>query len=167
MELGLDIALVGLLIASLLHALRLQRALGMLKQDRATLEALVASFNSSTQQAEQGIERLRAAAEGAGRQLSREIDRGIGLKDDLLFLCERADRVADRLEAALRGARAVQLDALPESLSPPTLRAVRDNPPVETSPVEIPFGPADQDGANTRLRSQAERDLLKALRMAR
>ena len=103
MEWLLETALLVLLAATLFHAMRLERALGVLKRDRAALEELVAGFNSSTRAAEQGIERLRAAAEGAGRQVQRQVDVAAGLKDDLLFLTERGERLADRLDAA--GAR--------------------------------------------------------------
>ena len=44
----LEVALVLLLAATLFHALRLERALGVLKRDRAVLEDLVAGFNEST-----------------------------------------------------------------------------------------------------------------------
>ena len=75
MEWLLEIVLVGLLAATLFHALRLERALGVLKRDRAALEELVDGFNASTRQAEAGIDRLRDAAEGAGRQIAAA-DRG-------------------------------------------------------------------------------------------
>ena len=71
MEWTLEIVLVVLLAATLFHAVRLERALGVLKRDRVALEELVAGFNASTRQAESGIERLRAAADGAGRQIAR------------------------------------------------------------------------------------------------
>ena len=69
---------------TLFHALRLERALGVLKRDRAALEELVAGFNASTRQAEAGIDRLRARGRrrrtadrrAAGRRPSR-------CKDDL------------------------------------------------------------------------------------
>ena len=68
MEWILELALVALLAATLFHAVRLERALGVLKRDRAALQELIAGFNASTRQAELGIERLRAAADGAGRR---------------------------------------------------------------------------------------------------
>ena len=52
MQLVLEVVLLGLLAATLFHAMRLERALGVLKRDRATLEALVSGFNESTRQAE-------------------------------------------------------------------------------------------------------------------
>lgn len=138
----LETVLVLLLTATLFHALRLERALGVLKRDRATLESLVAGFNESTRQAETGVERLRAATEGAGRQIARQIEQAQRLRDDLNFLIERGERAAERLEGAVRAARMAQ------DLAPA--------PPLE--PV------AERGAAPPRLRSQAERDLLRALR---
>ncbi len=154
MEWALEIVLILLLGATLWQALRLERALGVLRRDRAALEQLVAGFNASTRQAEQGIERLRAAADGAGRQIARQVDAAGPLRDDLAFLAERGERLADRLEALVRSAR---------YLAP---EAARPDPP---KPPERDAAPRDlpEDAEAPRLRSQAERDLVKALRMAR
>jgi len=140
----LEAVLVLLLAATLFHALRLERALGVLKRDRAALEDLVTSFNVSTRQAEAGIDQLRVAADGAGRQMARQIDTVTRLKDDLVFLLERGERLADRLDSLVRAGRPLAAEAL------------------------RPIQAADDDQADLpRVRSQAERDLLKALRMAR
>ncbi len=135
MQMVLEIALVGLLAATLFHALRLERALGVVKRDRAELEALVRSFNDSTRQAESGIEKLRSAADGAGRHISRQIEAASALKDDLVQLIERGERQADRMDA----------------------------PPRRTPVPE----PEVAEAAGPRMRSQAERDLLRALRVTR
>ena len=135
MQWVLEIVLVALLAATLFHAVRLERALGVLKRDRAVLEELVGGFNTSMRQAEAGTDRLGAAAEGAGRQLAQQIEAAAALKGDLTLLGERGERLADRLDEQLRSVRPVLAEA-----------AANDTP---------------------RQRSQAERDLLKALRMAR
>src|SRR5262245_44408422 len=98
MEWLLELALVALLAATLCHAVRLERALGVLRRDRAELQELIAGFNASTRQAEVGIERLRSAADGAGLQVARQVEAGLSLKDDLSLLIERGNRLADRLE---------------------------------------------------------------------
>jgi hypothetical protein len=131
----LEIVLMALLGATLFHAVRLERALGVLKRDRAVLEELVGGFNTSMRQAEAGTDRLRAAADGAGRQLAQQIDTATALKEDLVLLSQRGEHLADRLGDQVRGAR-------------PVLAEVETN--------DAP-----------RQRSQAERDLLKALRMNR
>ncbi len=138
----LELALVALLAATLFHAVRLERALGVLKRDRVQLQELIAGFNASTRQAESGIERLHAAADGAGQRIARQVDSGLALKDDLLLLIDRGDKLADRLEALIRAGR-------PLASAPPRLTVVGETP------------------AEPRVRSQAERDLLQALRKAR
>jgi hypothetical protein len=149
MEWILEFALAGLLAATLFYAVRLERALGVLKRDRAALEELVAGFNASTRQAEQGIERLRATADGAGRQIARQIDAAVALKDDLAFLLERGDRSADRLDQVVRAARPLAAE------------------PYRPAAAELVHSTTSTEPAEPRVRSQAERDLLKALRLAR
>jgi Domain of unknown function (DUF6468) len=138
----LEIVLAGLLAATLFHALRLERALGVLKRDRAALEELVAGFNASTRQAESGIDRLRSAADGAGRQIAKQIESAATLKDDLMFLTDRGERLADRIEKLVRAAR-----------------------PLVAEPSRGAAPEPESDAPHVR--SQAERDLLKALRLAR
>ncbi|MEJ0046901.1 MAG: DUF6468 domain-containing protein [Rhodospirillales bacterium] len=96
-------ALVLLLGATLYHAMRLERALGVLKRDRAVLEGLVTGFNDSTRQAEEGVAHLVAATEGAGRLIARQIEQAQRLRDDLTFLSERGERLAERLESGGEG----------------------------------------------------------------
>ena len=198
MEWILDIGLVILLAATLFHAVRLERALGVLKRDRAALETLVATFNASTRAAESGVERLRAATDGAGRQIQRQIEAATSLKDDLTFLVQRGEGLADRMDELVRAARPLGGASLGgASLGGASLGAVPAGSPSggsaageflarHAAPMPVPamagaaepvkarfpyFQPpraADPAPAGEpRVRSQAERDLLKALRMAR
>ncbi|MBN8871312.1 MAG: hypothetical protein J0H67_00605 [Rhodospirillales bacterium] len=153
MEWILEAVLVLMLAATLFHAVRLERALGVLKRDRVALQELVDAFNASTRQAEQGVEQLRSATEGAGRQIARQIDAGLSLKDDLSFLIERGERLADRLDQLVRAAR--PLIAEPARVSEAALSGTGSS-----------SGAAEVEAA-PRVRSQAERDLLRALRMVR
>jgi ABC-type transporter Mla subunit MlaD len=182
----LELVLILLLAGTLFHAMRLERALGVLKRDRAVLEELVAGFNESTRQAESGIDRLRAAADGAGRQIGKQIEQAQLLRDELDFLADRSDKLAQRLESAIRTARMV-----PESQNFSTLASAAPGlePVASDTSGTLSFGrleprleprldPAgraasqaagNDDGAADigRLRSQAERDLLRALRGGR
>ncbi|MBS0639013.1 MAG: hypothetical protein JSS43_04025 [Proteobacteria bacterium] len=144
MEWTLELVLVVLLLATLIQALRLERALGVLKRDRAALEALIAGFNASTRQAEAGVERLKTAADGAGRRLEQQIGISETLRDDLRLFSERGDQVADRLDALVRAARLLHVDPDPRHAG--------------TSPRT----PPPQGG-----RTEAEQNLLQALRLAR
>jgi hypothetical protein len=204
----LEIALVVLLAATLFHAVRLERALGVLKRDRSTLERLVNGFNASTRQAQAGVDQLRATADSAGRQIARQIETGMMLKDDLTFLIERSERAADRLDALVRHARPPLLEATGQELGQPVIgpnvasslgarlasigaavtaplpssagtspagaspagASPPSSGPLRGAPYALPSPPrahAEPETDMPRLRSQAERDLMKALRLAR
>lgn len=142
---GLEALLVVLLAATLLYAVRLERRLGVLRRDNAALEALVAGFNEATARAEASTARLRAAAEGAGQQVAAQTEAAERLRGDLVFLIERGEALADRLDGRVREARALANAPEPRGVA----RAMPE--------------PADAP----KVRSQAERDLMQALRLAR
>ena len=144
----LEMLLIGLLGAMLIHAVRLERALGAVRRDRADLEALLQNFGESTQTAESGIAQLRSAADGAGRQLARQTDLARALKDDLIALIERGETVADRLDTLVRSGRTSETD-------------------LERTPNKEALDPELLGQPSARVRSQAERDLLRALKVAR
>ena len=152
----LELVLTVLLTLTLFHAFRLEKALGLLRKDRAALEAMISGFNDSSRQAESGIDRLKAVADGAGRQIARHVDQAKALKNDLVFLSDRGEKLADQLDSLVRQARpaAEQSSA---SFSPPT----RGAPALHAVP-QAAFSEGE-----TRVRSHAEKELLRALRMAR
>jgi len=182
----LELVLILLLAGTLFHAMRLERALGVLKRDRAVLEELVAGFNESTRQAESGIDRLKLAADGAGRQIGKQIEQAQLLRDEIEFLADRSDKLAQRLESAIRTARMIpdiQGMSAPSGPAPP---ATSDAGALPYGRLEPTLGPPPHTAGNDdttagmgadmtadlgvdlgRLRSQAERDLLRALRGGR
>jgi len=174
----LELVLILLLAGTLFHAMRLERALGVLKRDRAVLEELVAGFNESTRQAESGIDRLRSAADGAGRQIGKQIEQAQLLRDEIEFLANRSDKLAQRLESAIRSARMME-DAQPfSSAAAIAPAAASDAAALPFGRLEPTLGTPPQTAGNDdttadmavdmgRLRSQAERDLLRALRGGR
>ncbi|SHI82213.1 hypothetical protein SAMN02745194_01166 [Roseomonas rosea] len=142
LEWTLQGALLLLLLAALPFAIRLERGLAALRKDRAALSEGAAGFETATRDAQSALAGLRMALE----QQARQTGAAEALRDDLRFLVERAEGLADRLEALVRQGRA----AAPASgLPAPGLQSM--GLPAEAAAP----------------RSQAERDLLRALRMAR
>ncbi len=155
-ELSVDVLLMVMLLATMLVAFRLERALGVLRRDRASLEKLVQNFNDSTAQAENGIEKLQAAAQSTGRDIGRHIDQARRLESDLQFLISRAEKMADKVEAGLTSSKRIasaEARSSTDSLSP--------KPSFSLSST---LGAAE---AEAKPRSQAEKDLLLALRAVR
>jgi len=146
----LEIVLIILLGLTLMHAVRLERALGALRRERTALGEAVAGFDSSTRQAEAGLDKLHSVTQETALQLSRKLEGAAVLKDDLAFLTERGEHLADRLEQLVRHGRAIEP-------TPPRAPQAALGPAHHTR--------ADQD--QPRPRSKAERDLLQALRVVR
>lgn len=137
-------ALVILLLAAAIPvAWRLQRALGHLRSERDALNAGADGLAEATRAAEAALARLRAGAEQAGRQVAEKVALGEPLREDLRYLIERAESLADRLENGVRAAR-------PLAQEPPAAAPPPPPPPLASArPMEA--------------RSSAERQLLQAL----
>ncbi len=141
----LETLLIVLLGLTLVHAVRLERALGGLRRDRTALGEVVAGFDSSTRQAEAGLDKLHSMTQETAMQLVRKLEGAAVLKDDLAFLADRGEHLADRLEQLVRAGRAIDAPHQRELVG----TVARTEP-------ELP-----------RPRSKSERDLLQALRVAR
>jgi hypothetical protein len=100
-------ALLTLLLALLPFAWRLERQIAALRREGGGLQDGARNMAEATGAAEAALARLRAAAEGAGRQVAERIAAAEKLRDDLAFLAERAELQANRLEGLVRQARPV------------------------------------------------------------
>ena len=146
----LELGLIGLLVVTLVHCVRLQRTLGSLRQDRAALHDAIAGFDTGTRQAEAGLSRLRAVADELGAQVARAAT----LQDDLALLSDRGNAVADRLDTLVRAGRAA-VPPMPQAAPAPTPWSGLET----AQPVPGP--------APGKLRSAAERNLMQALQARR
>jgi hypothetical protein len=134
----LQLTVAGLLLAAMPFTLRLHRQLAALRRAGGAFEGTAQGLQEATRQAEAASLRLRASAENAGRQMAEKLAVAEPLRDDLRYLVERAEALADRLEALVRQGR----------------------PLVPEPGATAPAGPRAEAGGG---QSQAERDLLRAL----
>ena len=100
-----DIVVAVLLVVTIGFVWRLERRIAMLKREEARFAALLGEFGAAAMRAEQGVKALRAAAEGAGRDLEAVIARAQGLRDDVQYLLDRAGPVTDRLSDSVMRSR--------------------------------------------------------------
>jgi hypothetical protein len=117
MDIGLlaDGLLVLLLGATIAYAVVLNRKLSLLRATKDDMARMLAEFAETTAQAEASVRELRERAAASGDGLSAVVaDAGAKLqkagvlKDDLAFLVEKGEALADRLERGLEGGRASQ-----------------------------------------------------------
>ena len=102
----LDMAIILLLVPTIVYAVILNRKLSALRQSKDELAKVVSSFNEATMRAEAGIPKLKKATLEANGALQERVEKAHTLRDDLAFMIERAEEMADRLEGAVRTGRA-------------------------------------------------------------
>ncbi len=155
MDWFLEIALIALLALTLVHAVRLERALGLLRRDRTALGEAVAGLDSSTRQAETGLGRLHPMTQEATQQATRTVEGAAALKEDLAFLAKRGEELADRLEQLIRAGRALDPGR------------TREQPAAAVAPAAAAAPVRAEQAAPIKPRSKSERDLQQALMGAR
>lgn len=186
-KLILDVIVAILLVATIAYALMLNRRLGELRRNRDDLARLVNAFNDATARAEAGIPKLRRAADEAGSTLQERVEKAQTLRDDLAFMIERAEAMANRLEGTVRQARDVKIPPsapaapAPQPAASPARSgmAPRQQAPSASAsqgaaaqvapepPAAQPhFGPMGGEIYDDE-RSEAERELLRALQSVR
>lgn len=158
----LDVLLAVLLVATIVYAIVLNRRLAVLRANRGELEEFLTRMNEATSRAEASLKGIRQAAERAQRGIDEPMQKAQALRDELLFLIERADSSAERI-ATSQGTATVAPPT--EAAAKPSKRGAKTRGRA-TPMAEAPAEPAsDEDGE--AVRSKAERDLMNALRNVR
>lgn len=146
-QLAIEAALAVLLTVTIFYSLHLGKALSILRRDRSELATLIGSLERSSGEARTGIEQLRQATELSSRQLGKSLDHAKILRMELQELCRLGEELANRLE---------QETGSPRADTPPSRQASEGEAPV-----------THQGGKKRTLKSEAEQQLLRALRMQR
>mgnify|MGYP000858244382 CR=1 FL=1 len=152
----IDIAVAVLLVVTIGYAVTLNRRLQSLRRDKKDLENLARTFGESTLRAEENINQLRTVAQALDIQMGR----AQSLRDDLAFLNDRGGSAADRLEELVREAR----DGLGAVPTPPSASQGSSAPKPKAS--KSPLTASKEESDNVEGRSEAERELLRALKDA-
>lgn len=147
----LDCLIAGLLVVTIVLAMILNRRFAGLRRDRAEFATIAEEFHRTVASAGDSVGRLKAT----NTELEAENRRAAQHEDDLRLLIERADKAADRLEAAVRANRPAVSGRLP---SPAGAKGGANG---------SALGEAAMAAAGAGARSEAERDLLQALRFQR
>ncbi|HLO76349.1 MAG TPA: DUF6468 domain-containing protein, partial [Magnetospirillum sp.] len=164
----LDLLVSILLIATIGYAVMLNQRLTQLRKNRDDLAKIIISFNEATVRAESSIPKLRKAAEDAGQSLQERVEKAQSLRDDLAFMIERADTMANRLENAVRSAR-TEVRSGPAQGGKESMRGNAvgagggSERPSQASRAATVAAAAAASELDVDERSEAERELLRAL----
>ena len=180
----LDWLLVGLLTATIVYAIILDRRLRVLRQSRDEMQALLANFTAATAQAQSSMAALRDTSQTTSTDLKDQFERGRALRDDLAFLLDRGANLADRLEKNVVAARASApatpahgkaaerlMEAVANAPLPP--RSSSDRPATNRGEPRVsevrasPAAAAKQAQPRAAVTSEAAFEFLRALKRAR
>jgi hypothetical protein len=140
-EMLMDLTLAGLLCATLVYCFVLNRKLSRLRSARGDMAEMVRGFHQATEAARASVAELKSASDVVGSDLKNQVDKAREMLDELELVTSSASRAADRIEKGVEQSRphVVATAAPAENRS-------------ETKP---------------QIRSEAERELLNALREVR
>ena len=109
LELIINLIIIVLLIPMIIYTYSLNKSLNILRQNQKSLAQLVSALNEATFKAENSIPKLKSATEHSSEGLKEVVDSAKELKNDLLFINERADSLADRLENVISTSRNIKV----------------------------------------------------------
>ena len=193
LALVLDVLIAILLVAVIVYAVRLNRSLSVLQKSKEELESLLAGFTEATDKAERAIQNVKDATNQNKETLGNLLGEADGLREDLSFMIERGNSVADRLdgsitehrgksagkagdtasdiEDAMRAARMAADAPQKRKETPP--RPLRADPAPSDGPASVPSlrgstepavaGPGDAQDGSTDDKSKKKSALLRAL----
>ena len=180
----LDSLLIMLLLVTIIYAVILNRKLNRLRGNHDEMEVFVDKLNIACSRAETATAGLRNAGESGKAVFRESASKAEALRDELAFLVERADIVTGRLASVSEGTTVFPRDTEPQGSSKKaeSMRKPGQSRPVSETRRGKSAGRADEqaraneqaragqaaaDADNVSLRSEAEEELLKALRNAR
>lgn len=147
MSILLDIFLVVLLSMAIGYGFILNRRIVALRKDQKSLDKLATKFAEAAIRAEQSIIKLKSATDGASQSLDKAADTAGLVRDDLEFLIDRGNKLADILETDIRQTEKQQISPDVSLENKPELGAAAST--------------------GNEHKSQAERELLRALQAVR
>jgi len=105
-NLMLNILIVVLLGVTIAYCWLLNRRIKILQDSRSELAQLLKHFDESTQRASESIIALQTASKKIGENIQFRIDKANYLLDDLSFMIEKGNKLANQMEAGLAVNRA-------------------------------------------------------------
>lgn len=159
-----EIVVALLLVVTLTISLILNRRLGNLRANQEEMRCLIVDFDKALTKARQGMGELKATSAAADTAHEERMKQARTLRDELGFMIETADRLADRLAGEAAGNRNQRPAAATVTAVEPSARA---QAPVTPFPAKKPSSESAARNFKIEPRSEAERELLMALRQAR
>jgi Domain of unknown function (DUF6468) len=101
----LDFIMAGLLVAVIVYSVRLSQKIDTLNSIRAEITPMIGNLTTIMNQASANVARLKTLSGDINTSLAQSVPKGEALKDDLIFLVDNGERIAQRLESGIYSGR--------------------------------------------------------------
>lgn len=95
----LNIVIAGLLVANIAYCWVLNKRIKIMQDGKSELANLLQYFDEATERASESIVALQSASKKIGESMQSKIDKANFLMDDLAFMVEKGNAIADRIDA--------------------------------------------------------------------
>lgn len=143
---AIDVIMLGALAFTIFYAIRLSSQLSILKQSKSDLEQLVSNLAININRAQEAIQEMQDVAIDANESLRSSVTNANEISEELKFIVESGQSLADRLEnaATQRGQT--------ERLSQPHTQRARDSETLYEDQIEdTPPQPNDRPRVNVHV----------------
>ena len=103
----LDLVVVVLLGVASAYGWALSRRLNRLSAAQAELKDALAAFDDATRRADETLRRIEAIGVARGAEIQAAAARAASLLNELSVMTSAGERIADRIEAAVKNVRAL------------------------------------------------------------
>jgi hypothetical protein len=157
----LDFLMAGLLLATLIYCLKLNRRIKVLQDSKSELARIIREFDDSTKRATQSINEIHTATMRISENIQHKIDKANYLADDLEMMIEKGNKLTGKVDGGpVRPVRA-QPEAAPTAATPK--RTLADIMPARAPEVAATTEVGEASRRPLRMRSRAEQDLMNLM----
>lgn len=140
------------LLVTIVYAIKLNSRMSELRERDSELQEMIGKFNEASRQAQDAALVLKSAGTDADQLIRESIGRAQALRDDLAFIVEHGERIADRIAQSPARAR-----------FPDAGNAAKMPAPAEPAPAASDRHGEAPDGDGP-YRSEIERELAQVMR---
>ncbi len=144
-QLMLDMVMAVLLAVTIYYCTKLNKRIRILQDSKSDLAALIQKFDESTQQATRSINEIHIVSKRINESIKTKLEKANYIVDDLAFMIEKGNKLADRMESDISGSRK------PAELAKPSVR----NAAAQAEPMPL----KEEEPASGRLPRRIPRDL--------
>jgi len=158
-----DIIIILLLAVTVVYCWRLTRSLNLIRDAKGEMAQLIKQFSEATENARDSVDELKISAKKVSEQLQGKVEKAGFLADDLTFLIDKANKIADTLERGLTGrATEFEREISGRGVAGRGVAEIRNKEP------EVKINPKESVAISSeKSRSEAEKELIEAIKRAR